>query len=127
MQLLSLIGMIMALSGNGNLAERCQESLCWQVSPTVCVTEQQQASCRAELTLRWHSQQPQSLCFYLAEQSMQCWHQATAGEFKQMLDWHYGWVSLRANSDLILLSTELQVLSRQPLRRRRVAGPWSLF
>lgn len=107
-------------------AERCSEPLCWQVSPTVCVTDKLEQGCEAQLRVIWFSDSPQTVCLYLAEQAERCWQEATTGQWQQQVNWQLGWLSLRQQQQ-ILLSTELQVLSRQPAKRRRISGAWSIF
>lgn len=104
----------------------CTEPLCWQVSPTVCVTDKLEQGCEAELRVIWFSDTPRTVCLYLAEQPERCWQEATTGQWQQQISWQLGWLSLREQQQ-ILLSTELQVLSRQPAKRRRISGAWSIF
>lgn len=104
----------------------CAEPLCWQVSPTVCVTDKLEQGCTAELRVIWFSDTPRTVCLFVAEQAERCWQQAKTGQWQQQVNWQLGWLSLRQEQD-VLLSTELQVLSRQPVKRRRITGAWSIF
>jgi hypothetical protein len=104
----------------------CSEPLCWQVSPTVCVTDTLDEGCDASLRVIWFSDTPQSVCLYLAEQPARCWQDATTGQWQQQVNWRLGWLSLRQQQH-VLLSAELQVLIRQPAKRRRISGAWSIF
>jgi len=106
--------------------DQCREPLCWQVSPIVCVADKLEQGCEAELRVIWFSDTPRTVCLYLAEQAQRCWQEATSGQWRQQVDWRQGWLSLRQQQQ-ILLSTELQVLSRQPAKRRRISGAWSIF
>ncbi|MDX3774165.1 DUF3019 domain-containing protein [Chromatiaceae bacterium AAb-1] len=105
----------------------CDEELCWIVSPVICVTQQAEQSCQTELNVSWQSQQPRDLCLYLAEHQLWCWQQATTGNWQQQTDWQSASLSLRDARQQVLVATELHILSRQPVRRRRIAAPWSIF
>ncbi|GAB2917313.1 DUF3019 domain-containing protein [Rheinheimera gaetbuli] len=117
---------LLALNGISVQHSATCAELCWDVSPHICITEQQQQSCHATLQLRWRSVAPKNLCLYLAGQQLQCWHDSTAGQWQQPLEWQNALLTLRDAEDQVLLQTELQVLSRKPARRR-LNSPWSIF
>lgn len=104
----------------------CAGSLCWQVSPQICVTEQPGQLCETALQLSWQSPTPISACLYLAEQKLHCWQNSYGGQWQQQLSWQNTDLSLRDADDSLLLQTALQVQSRKPARRR-LNSPWSLF
>lgn len=104
----------------------CAAALCWNVKPQICVTEQANQPCQADLQVQWYSQQKLSPCLFLAEQLIQCWQDSTAGNWQQPLSWQHTELSLRSSDNTVLLQTELKVLSRKPMRRR-IASPWSIF
>ena len=107
-------------------AADCAEPLCWQVSPIVCVADKLEQDCEAALRVIWFSDTPRTVCLYLAEQPERCWQEATSGQWQQQVNWQTGWLSLRQQQQ-VLLSIELQVLTRQPAKRRRISGAWSIF
>ncbi|MBZ9613507.1 DUF3019 domain-containing protein [Rheinheimera maricola] len=104
----------------------CEAALCWNISPQICLVEQPDQDCSAILTVHWVSTTPQSLCLYVAQNQLQCWQDATIGQWQQQLNWQNSTLSLRQFNDTLLLQTELKVLSRKPMRRR-IASPWSIF
>ncbi|MDP5137097.1 DUF3019 domain-containing protein [Rheinheimera baltica] len=121
--------LLLALSGmttQHDLPVNCDANICWDVSPQICVTEQQKQSCQSQLQLHWYSDTAQNTCLYLAEQKLQCWQNVTQGHWKQKLSWENAALTLRSPDNQILLQTELQVLSRKPARRR-LSSPWSIF
>lgn len=123
------IWLLLALNGlspTPSAPADCAASLCWQVSPQVCVTEQQQQSCQAQLQLQWHSKTAQDLCLFLAGQRLHCWYQSSQGQWQQQLQWQNAELTLRNPDNQVLLHTELQVQSRKPARRR-LSSPWSIF
>lgn len=101
-------------------------ALCWQVSPQICVTEQQPQNCTTQLQLHWRSNTPLSPCIYLAEQQLHCWQSSTQGQWQQQLQWQNAVLTLRDSDNKVLLQTELKVQSRKPARRR-LSSPWSIF
>lgn len=116
-----------SLSSQADVAQAdCTEPLCWQVSPIVCIADTLPQGCEAELRVVWFSDTPRTVCLYLAERAERCWQEATSGQWQQQVNWQTGWLSLRQQQH-VLLSTELQVLSRQPVKRRRISGAWSIF
>lgn len=117
---------LLALNGISVQHSATCAELCWDVSPQICITEQQQQSCHATLQLSWRSTAPKNLCVYLAGQQLQCWQDSTAGQWQQQLEWQNALLTLRDTDDQVLLQTELQVLSRKPARRR-LSSPWSIF
>ncbi|MDX1677168.1 DUF3019 domain-containing protein [Arsukibacterium sp.] len=121
-----LLLLISQTSQADSAADSCAEPLCWQVSPIVCVADKIEQGCQAELRVIWFSDTPRTVCLYLAEQAERCWQQATSGQWQQQINWQQGWLSLRQQQQ-VLLSTELLVLSRQPAKRRRISGAWSIF
>lgn len=123
---MQLAWILLALNGIASQPSELCSSLCWQVSPQTCITEQQQQSCYATLQLSWNSPTPIDLCAYLAGQQLQCWQQSTSGQWQQQLQWQNALLTLRDTKDQVLLQTELQVLSRKPARRR-LSSPWSIF
>lgn len=107
--------------------EQCTPELCWQVEPTVCISDQTEGPCALTFNLRWQSQQPLSVCAELSEQPLQCWVSQTSGQLTHQ-------TVLAGASQLQLsvdgetkLAKQLSVLSRQPARRKRLVAPWSVF
>lgn len=107
--------------------EQCTAQLCWQVEPTVCISEQTAGACNLTFRLRWTSQQPLSVCAELSDQPLQCWVSQTSGQLTHQ-------TLLAGPSQLQLsvdgetkLAKQLSVLSRQPARRKRLVAPWSVF
>ncbi len=105
----------------------CLAAVCWVVEPTVCVVDKQQAQCEMALTLHWQSQQPRSLCAYLDETQLQCWHQQQQGSWQQTLQLKQNSVLQLREQQQLVLQQSLTILSRQPDRRRRLVAPWSVF
>ncbi len=125
---LVLISILSLLTAAVNAATPCHNMVCWQVAPTVCLVEQQQHPCQLALSLQWQSNLPQSVCAYLDEQQLKCWHSAHEGSWHQQL--HLtgpARLELRNQQQQVLLQQPLTVLSRQPERRRRLVAPWSVF
>jgi len=105
----------------------CQQQLCWQVAPTVCVSNQRSEHCALTFNLRWSSSAPLSVCAELSDEQLQCWHQQQSGELTHQ-------IVLAGPQQLALLVDgktrlveQLSVLSRQPDRRKRLVAPWSVF
>ena len=116
------------LAGTVNAATPCDNSVCWQVAPTVCLVDQQQRPCQLSLSLQWQSKQAQSLCVYLDEQQLDCWSSVNQGHWQQQLQLTGpARLELRNQQQQVLLQQQLTVLSRQPERRRRLVAPWSVF
>ncbi|QBL08253.1 DUF3019 domain-containing protein [Rheinheimera sp. D18] len=109
-----------------NLPEHCAAQLCWDVSPKICVTEQQNQHCQAKLKLHWRSNTTQNTCLFIAEEKLYCWQDANQGHWQQQLSWQNTDLTLRSSDNTILLQTELQVQSRKPARRR-LNSAWSIF
>ncbi len=105
----------------------CNAQLCWSVSPAFCVATTSQQECEARLTVSWSSSKAESLCLHVAQQQMQCWQQATQGQWQQELSWPGKAEVTLQNEHQVLLRKELMVLSRQPEKRRRLVAPWSVF
>lgn len=124
---LFLLMLVNSMTSLPATADNCNAGVCWRVSPQTCVTEQAGQNCQSALSLYWYSDSPQSLCAYLAEKPLQCWENIENGEWQQSIDWSNIILSLRNAKSETLLQTELQVLSRQPVKRRRLNGPWSIF
>ncbi len=109
-------------------AAACPETICWQVTPQVCLVDQQQQLCQLELSLSWQSQQQLSLCVYLDQQQLSCWSAQRQGQLKSAVGLTGPAIlQLRDPKQQVLLSQQLNVLSRQPERRRRLVAPWSVF
>jgi len=104
----------------------CDAGVCWDVSPQICITEQQDQQCNTQLQLHWVSKLPLDTCVYIAEQQLQCWQNSTEGRWQQALSWQSSMLTLRSADNTVLLRTELQVMSRKPARRR-LSSPWSIF
>lgn len=126
-----MLGIWLLLALNGITATQaapatCEAALCWNVKPQICVTEQPSQPCQADLQVYWYSEQKLSPCLFLAEQLIQCWQDATTGQWQQPLSWQNTELSLRNSNNSVLLQTELKVSSRKPMRRR-IASPWSIF
>lgn len=125
---LVVISILGLLAGAVNAATPCDKTVCWQVAPTVCLVDQQQRPCQLSLSLQWHSALPQSVCVYLDEQQMDCWHALNQGQWQQQLQLTGpARLELRNQQQQVLLQQQLTVLSRQPERRRRLVAPWSVF
>lgn len=107
-------------------ASPCAAAVCWDVSPQICVTEQRDQRCQTQLQLSWHSSTPLTVCLFLAQQELQCWHNETNGHWQQLLAWENAALTLRTTDNRVLLHTDLKVLSRKPARRR-LSSPWSIF
>lgn len=106
----------------------CQQSLCWQVTPQVCLVDKQQQLCQLELSLSWQSHLQQSLCVYLDQQQLSCWSNQQQGQYHATVSLAgSALLQLRNLNQQVLLSQPLNVLSRQPERRRRLVAPWSVF
>ena len=125
-----MFGLWLMLAMNGITAAQdanatCEAALCWNVSPQTCVAEQAEQNCTALLTVTWHSQTPQNVCLFIDDSQLQCWHNSSAGQWQQQMNWPNAVLSLRHNNTPII-QTELNVLSRKP-KRRRIASPWSIF
>lgn len=101
-------------------------TLCWDISPQICITEQADQACHSTLQLSWRSDTPLSPCVYLAEQKLFCWQNASEGHWQQLLHWQDAMLTLRDENNQVLLQTPLQVQSRRPARRR-LSSPWSIF
>lgn len=121
--------LLLALNGiaaQQPMPANCSASICWDVSPQICVTEQQNQSCQTRLQLHWYSKTAQDTCLYMAEEKLYCWHKVEQGHWAQILSWQNTELTLRNTDNQILLKTELQVLSRKPAQRR-LSSPWSIF
>ncbi len=121
--------LLLALSSiatSETLAANCDASLCWDISPQICITEQPNQQCQTELQLHWTSQRALNACLFLAEQKLHCWRNSSQGQWQQVVSWQSATLSLRDDNNQVLLQTELQVLSRKPARRR-LSSPWSIF
>lgn len=108
-------------------AEQCNAGVCWQVSPSTCITERIDQPCQSPLSVQWHSQNQQSLCIVLAKQNLHCWSSASSGSWQKAIPWANETLFLKTEANTFILQTKLKVLSRQPVKRRRLNGPWSLF
>jgi hypothetical protein len=126
MQGLWLFLVLNGASAQTVLPSECDARVCWDVSPQICITEQQNQNCQTQLQLHWVSKTPLDTCLFMAEQKLQCWHNTTQGSWQQQLNWQNSSLTLRSADNQILLHTELQVLSRKPARRR-LSSPWSIF
>ena len=108
-------------------AAQCQQQLCWQVEPTVCVSNQSTEQCALTFNLRWSSVDPLSVCAELSDEPLQCWHQQKSGELThQIVLAGPQQLALRVDGKTRLVE-QLSVLSRQPDRRKRLVAPWSVF
>lgn len=126
MQELVLLLVLNGVSAQLSVPPECDASLCWDVSPQICITEQQNQHCQTKLQLHWVSKAPLSTCLFIADEKLQCWHDATEGSWQQLLSWRNSGLTLRSADNKILLQTQLQVMSRKPARRR-LSSPWSIF
>lgn len=104
----------------------CDAAVCWDVSPQICITEQQNQPCKTELQLHWVSQTPLNTCLFIGDTQLQCWQNSTEGRWQQALSWQTSALTLRNADNQILLDTDLHVMSRKPARRR-LSSPWSIF
>lgn len=50
--------------------------------PTTCVTLQEGRQCHAQVQIQWQLQQAEAVCLYLDEQLLQCWAEASRGEWQ---------------------------------------------
>jgi hypothetical protein len=106
---------------------QCDQALCWQVQPVVCIANQTADRCQLDFQLSWQHPQPISVCAALAGESLHCWQQQTSGQllYQAQLD---GPSQLNLMVDgKPRLTRQLSVLSRQPERKRRLVAPWSVF
>jgi hypothetical protein len=126
MQALRLLLALNGLIAQQALAANCDAELCWDVSPQICITEQQNQRCQTQLQLNWYSKAPLDTCLFLAEKQLHCWQNTNQGDWQQTFSWQNSELTLRSSSNQVLLQTELQVLSRKPARRR-LSSPWSIF
>jgi hypothetical protein len=126
MQGLWLLLLLNGVSAQPVQATDCEANLCWDVSPQICITEQQDQNCQTQLQLHWVSKKPLNTCLYMAEEKLHCWQNVRQGSWQQVLRWQSSGLTLRSADNQILLHTELQVLSRKPARRR-LSSPWSIF
>ncbi len=107
--------------------EQCTPQLCWQVEPTVCVSDQTEGQCALTFNLRWNSQRPLSVCAELSDEPLQCWVGQTSGQLSHQTVLA-GPLELQLSVDgETKLAKQLSVLSRQPARRKRLVAPWSVF
>lgn len=108
-------------------ASWCDQSLCWQVEPVVCIANQQDDNCQLDFRLSWQHPQPVSVCAELGGQQLQCWRQQTSGQLSYQAQLE-GPDQLQLSVDgKPRLTQQLSVLSRQPGRKRRLVAPWSVF
>lgn len=106
---------------------QCDQALCWQVAPVVCVADQKSDSCQLDFQLSWQHPEPISLCAEWKGQSFYCWQQQTSGQLQYQLELDGpGELQLQVNGQA-RLTRQLSVLSRQPSRKRRLVAPWSVF
>lgn len=119
--------LVIALASASPDAEQCKADICWRVSPNTCVAERLDQACLTTLKVQWHSATTQSLCVATSEQTLHCWQPSKTGSWQDKIPWQNTTLSLQTNTALIILQTELQVLSRKPIKPRRLNGPWSIF
>jgi hypothetical protein len=119
--------LVLALATPNSDNYQCNTGICWRVSPTTCATEHIDQPCQSTLSVQWHSATTQSLCVAIAEQTIHCWRPAKTGVWQHNIPWQNAILSLQTDTETIILQTQLQVLSRQPIKPRRLNGPWSIF
>ena len=125
---LATVGLLLVVSG-GAVAQndQCTPQLCWQVEPTVCISDQTNGQCDLTFNLRWNSQQPLSVCAELSDEPLYCWVGQTSGQLThQTLIAGPQQLQLSVDGET-KLAKQLSVLSRQPARRKRLVAPWSVF
>jgi len=106
---------------------QCDQALCWQIAPVVCVADHRSDRCQLDFRLSWQHPEPISLCAELEGQSLHCWQQQTSGELSYQVQLEGpSLLHLKAGSET-RLTRQLSVLSRQPERKRRLVAPWSVF
>lgn len=106
---------------------QCTSQLCWQIEPTVCVSDNSASPCPLTFSLHWQSKLPAAVCAELAGESLKCWTNQSAGELThQTLLTEPLLLQLSINGE-IQLRQQLSLLSRQPARRKRLVAPWSVF
>ena len=106
---------------------QCDQTLCWQIAPVVCVANQKSDSCQLDFRLSWQHSEPVSVCAELAGQPLHCWQQQTSGQLRYQAQLAGpGQLQLSVNGEP-RLTQQLSVLSRQPGRKRRLVAPWSVF
>ena len=121
--------LLLALNGismQSALPASCDASICWDVSPQICVTEQPEQPCQTALQLHWYSKNQLDTCLFLADEKLHCWENSIQGQWHRVLSWQNTELTLRSPDNQILLQTELQVLSRKPARRR-LSSAWRIF
>ena len=106
---------------------QCDQTLCWQIAPVVCVANQKSDSCQLDFRLSWQHPEPISLCAELEGLPLHCWQQQTSGELSYQAQIEGSALLLLRSDGQPRLSRELSVLSRQPARKRRLVAPWSVF
>ena len=106
---------------------QCDQTLCWQIAPVVCVANQKSDSCQLDFRLSWQHPEPISLCAELKGLPLHCWQQQTSGELSYQAQIEGSALLLLRSDGQPRLSRELSVLSRQPARKRRLVAPWSVF
>ncbi len=106
---------------------QCDQTLCWQIAPVVCIANQKSDSCQLDFRLSWQHPEPISLCAELEGLSLHCWQQQTSGELSYQAQIEGSALLLLRSDGQPRLSRELSVLSRQPARKRRLVAPWSVF
>ena len=60
--------------------------------PTTCVTLQEGRQCHAQVQIQWQLEQTAAVCLYLDEKLLQCWAEASAGE------WQWSFADTRTRS-----------------------------
>lgn len=62
-----------------------QAEVVLSASPSNCVTLQQGRECHAQIQTAWTISQPLTVCLYLDEQQLQCWHNTASAQWQ----WHF--------------------------------------
>lgn len=106
---------------------QCNQNLCWEIAPVVCVADQNADRCQLDFHLSWQHPEPISLCAELEGLPLHCWQQQTSGELSYQAQLEGSALLLLRDEQQPRLSRELSVLSRQPTRKRRLVAPWSVF
>lgn len=100
------------------------------LAPDTCAMTNQESECKLQLQLEFHSQQPRSLCLWLAHSAapLTCFHQRRDFSYKLQLSLARDTlIELRDQQNRTIASRLLRVAIYEPASRRRRGLSWDLL
>jgi hypothetical protein len=121
-----LLLVITALSSHANTINKS----IFTVTPSVCMVQNSNDKCQAEVNLSWSLRTKQDVCLLHNEHLLKCWENSKVGSFVYKTDVQFEteYYLINRESGVEIATTKVVVQSSNTrAQRRRLRTPWSFF